>query len=265
MDLPIDRGIALEAEDDFIERRNYRKGVLIVGCVGAALLAASAIIYMPLVLLDFPNYWLGTYYAYPYAIVLPAVVLFAGTLLYSFAYLGFYMNHKSGMGITTFLYALVASGLFLLMLLLSIKKWVYLDEYTLDSGLAWSAFGVLSAVFFLIGIALIVDSPNFKEKSVMISSGIMHIIAGSLIVIHITSMVVPVGWVVLFVAAALFVVGLSGSMREGKIEPAPKVAARAPGPRPGPYSPQRVQSFCPYCGHRSLGTPFCAFCGKRVP
>ncbi|MHA2433402.1 MAG: hypothetical protein ACXADO_09270 [Candidatus Thorarchaeota archaeon] len=255
----------MESEGSFKERRNYRKGVLIVGSVGAALLAASAVIYMPLVLLDFPNYWLGTYYAYPYAIVLPAIVLFVGMLLHSFAYVGFYMNHKSGMGITTFLFALVASGLFLLMLLLSVRIWIPSGEYTLDFGLAWSAFGVLSAAFFLIGISLIVDSPNFKEKSVMISSGIMYIIAGSLIVIHITSMVVPIGWVVLFVAAALFIVGLSGSMKEGEIEPASKVAARAAGARPGPYAPQRAPSFCPYCGRRTLGTPFCAFCGKRVP
>lgn len=255
----------METEEDFTERRDYRKGVLVVGSVGAALLAASAIIYMPLVLLDFPDYWLGTYYAYPYAIVLPATVLFVGMLLHSFAYLGFYMNHKSGMGITTFLYSLVASGLFLLMLLLSVSRWVLIDEYTVDLGLAWSAFGVLTAAFFLIGISLIVDSPNFKEKSVMISSGIMYIIAGSLIIIHITSMVVPVGWVVLFVAAALFVVGLSGSMRKGRIEPAPKAEARAAGAGPDLYRPQKAPSFCPYCGRRSLGTPFCAFCGKRVP
>lgn len=267
MTLLTHRGIALnEEEKSRGKKRNYAKNALVVGSAGAALLAASSIIYMPLILLNSFRYWVATYDGYPYVIVLPAFALSIGILVHSFAYLGFYINHRSGMGITAFLYTLVASGLFLLMVLLSIEVSTYgpPDEYRLNFGMAWSAFAILSIALFLIGITLLVDNTRFKEKSVMVSSGIMYMIAGGLIILHVTSMVVPVGWTVLFVASVLFVIGLSGSMRRGEIVPA-KEAEPGPELEPSPPQPEAELSFCPYCGRRSFGTTFCPFCGKRVP
>lgn len=70
-------------------------------------------------------YWYHWYrnYSYPYYSLIPGILVFVGVLIHSLAYLRFYVNHKSSMGMAVFIYSIVTSIMFVAFIFLSVSQY----------------------------------------------------------------------------------------------------------------------------------------------
>lgn len=245
------------------QKRSAAKPLIILGSVGAMIMAAGSMIYIV-------NAATSGYYAfywsqgYPNYILAATIVLFVGVIFHSFAYLGFYSNHRSPMGLATFIFAIIASAMYLAFTVLSIEQqsYYYGLRYTMNQWYSYTGIMLLGMALIIMGSCLIVERRYFHTHPMLLTTGILQVISGSFIMSYFLVFYMPVGWVLLFVSAVFTTVALFTTVptigKEFVAMPAP-YATGATATQPGV-----VPRFCPNCGRRTESTAYCGYCGERV-
>ncbi|TET91651.1 MAG: zinc ribbon domain-containing protein [Methanomassiliicoccales archaeon] len=252
-----------------IPAREHVKGknLIIVGAIGAILLGVGAMAFtVSFVTSGF--YWYRSI-GYPIAIIVSSIIVFVGMIVHSFAHAGYYVHHKSGMGMATFIFSIIVSVLFIALMVLSVQTdyWGYYYDYNyyLNPLFVWVASIILGVGVVIIGVSHILARKSLASPSIFMASGVIYIISGSFIMSLIFAFFIPVGWILLFVAAILTTIGLFLSLPHlGELPlPRPAIAPSAPQPL-GAHISGTAMNFCPKCGGRVDGFSFCPSCGTEL-
>lgn len=230
------------------------KGLIIAGAAGGILLAGASIISVVFFLLGPPNF---LYYwdDYPYTYVISGILVFSGIVVFSITYLGFYVHHKSSLGLATFIHSIVASILFVVLMFLSVKVYDGWGPYGyyIDGVFLATASTILGVGIILMGITNIVDRKFLTEEGLFMSSGIIYIISGSFIISFLMTWIIPAGWILLFTSTLLASIGLFISIPHlGRFfVRGPSMVPVVPAPY-GSQEPVSGVRFCPHCGGETI-------------
>jgi len=183
-----------------------------VGGVGSILNTIASIplfIFALALLISLPYYF--TDYSYLYSILaigtIGYILLMIGTIMAAIGYLGFRRNYGSGMGIASFVFAIIAVVLLIIIIIASIivyagEPYYYYYEYEYTAW--WATILVGQIIWFLLfgvmqilwGATHIVTRKFTGSSGLSVGTGVVLIIAGSL----------TMTFVLTFIAIALFFV-----------------------------------------------------------
>lgn len=264
-DQPSDVDIPKKLDSPVASKAVKGKGLFVVGAVGAIILAVASM--TAVVFFSFsPFYW---YYGYGYPVVFlgVSILIFAGFLVHSFAYLGFYVHHKSSMGLATFISLIILSILFIVFMALAPRDysgWLWYT-YIIDPLLVWVGSIMLGVGIIVMAVALIVARKFLAMPNLYMASGCIHIIAGSFIISLLLAFFLPVGWILLFVGSLLATIALFVAIPNLHKRPVWRPPMVPVLVEPGGIQTTAVGAkFCPECGGRIDGAKFCPYCGERT-
>ncbi len=245
-------------------RKHLAKMFLTIGGLGSFFLAAGSILFAfgsGFIWMDY-NYLYESEY-WKYYLLVPGLSFLLGLLLHSFSYLGFFVNHRSFLGLFTFIYSMIASAVFGAMMIESLG-W---EHYYI-----WRAFARMSFAIILVGIAIILmgitlmaDGYHIRSHHPIISAGKAYIASGCFIVTVYLAVVIPIGWLILFPATVLAMVSLSRARSDITTAPVLRQRLRVRSESEDDASAHGSGfAFCPYCGVRIDGARRCGRCGRTL-
>lgn len=208
------------------------------------------------------SYWWGSYWPMDTMATSTMILFSIGMILFAFTFLGFHANHRSVLGLAIFLYSVIASFILLISMVMLLVVGEIFDGFgpTVGPPLSIVLGGI--ALGFM-GVGLIADSKHFPGQTVLVRAGVIYVIASSLFISFVSSLIFPIIWILIFFGAILSSVGLASvgstilkAIRRGP--PEKMTAEREPGTEPMEFR------FCRECGNAIDGSKFCPFCGTAV-
>lgn len=223
-----------------------------VGALGSALLVIGSVAYIAGFPLTFALHGGSWYDNYRFAMVVPSVFLSCGMALHSFGYLAFFANHRSGLGAMTFVYSITASMAYAILTgaMYQGNSDIWLHFYTV------AAYAIMGLAVLLMGIDLVCDGDKVAKRHSLVSTDVLYILSGILMLTFFLAFYVPIAWLFLLPATISSYVGFTGLSRGfGK---APLRARRdSQADYGGPM-------FCPFCGMMVYGAPYCPNCRQNL-
>lgn len=237
------------------------RALFVVGAVGAILLTIASM-WAVISMLGRGFYYYSGYD--PTGFLVSSVLIFAGIIVHSFAFVGFYAHHKSQMGMATFITVIVTSTLYIVFMFLAPRTGGWYPYYYIDWMFVWVGSIVLGVGVIVMGASHIVARHYLAVPGLYMASGVIYIISGSFLISFILGWFLPVGWILMFVGALLSTLALFLAFPHLH-----KIPIRRPPvvfvPQPMAYQPPGLGSrFCPGCGGRIDGDLFCPHCGRRT-
>ncbi|UCD91961.1 MAG: hypothetical protein JSV43_06935 [Methanobacteriota archaeon] len=265
VDQPSDIDVPKKPASPIAPKAVKGKGLFAIGAVGAVLLAVASM--TAVVYFAFNQFYWYYDYEYPIFFIAVSILIFAGVLVHSFAYLGFYAHHKSYMGLATFITLVIISILFIAIMAISPRDysgWGWYS-YIIDPFLVWVASILLGVGVIVMAIALIVARKYLAAPNLYMASGCIHIIAGSFIISLLLAFFLPVGWILLFVGSLLATIALFVAIPNLHKRPVWRPPMVPVLVEPGSIQTTAARArFCPECGGRIDGAKFCPFCGGKT-
>lgn len=227
------------------------KSLFTVGAVGSIIVAIGSMAYMMTSGVFFSYHWWGGWDG-NVLFVIPLALFSVGMILHSFGFLGFHAASRSGLGMATFIYTIVAIAIYIVLMSLTIIDVGFFYSHYTSGYLAGTLVGI---GLILMGTDLMIDGKKLVRESLFLPAGIMYIVAGSFLLTFFLAYFVPIAWIILFIGAIFSAVAF-GALRYGY------GAAEAEVSRP--IEEMLDFEFCPDCGGRIDGFRFCPHCGTRM-
>lgn len=236
------------------------KKLITIGAIGTIFLGVGAMSFI----VQSGYCFLG--FSFPIDMIVSSIIVCLGMLIHSFAHLGYYLHHKSAMGMATFIFSGIASVLFLVAMILSVQEesWSSYGIY-MDIGYVWIGLLILGVGTVIVGVSHILARMFLASSLVFAVSGVMYIVSGSLIMSLLLAFLVPVGWVFLFTAAIMSTTGLFLALPHlGESSISKSTITTSTSTPTSPRIDRKAMKFCPDCGGKVNGFSFCPYCGIRL-
>lgn len=215
--------VQAQTESDSSRDASRARSFFRIGALGSALLAIGSLAYIAGFPLMFALHGGSWYDNYRFAMGVPSVFLSCGMALHSFGYLAFFANHRSGLGAMAFVYSITASMAYAIMAgaMYQGSPDIWLHFY------AVAGYAIMGLAILLMGIDLICDGDKVAKRHSLVSTGVLYIVSGVLILTFRFAFYIPIAWLFFLPATISSYVGFAGLSRGvGKVRLREK---RAPG------------------------------------